>query len=420
MTVLAALVWAALSQPNVILISADTLRADHLGCYGYSFPVSPNIDRLAAEGLLFEDMSCEVPLTSPSFVSMMTSLPPRMTGATRNGLALPADVPTVAEQFRAAGYETVAVLSNWTLKAHLSGLGRGFDVYEDRFHKRRWGIVKAERDGDEVARIALELLAARDPSRPLFAWFHFSDPHAPYNVHRDFNPSKALATSSARGAKKSLRYDSEIAYMDYWIGKLMDALPKENTFIVFVADHGESLWEHDYLGHGRRIYQTCLHIPFAVRGPGIEPGRSRIPARGVDVGPTLLGLAGIARLEGMQGADLLRDAVAADRVRVVETYGGAVPKLPGAKNMMADAGPQRQGVAVEGWKLILDGPRAELYRLADDPMETRNLAAEHPGKVAELRALIAEWDEATPRRVAGKENLSGDDKDALESLGYIK
>ena len=420
MLALAALVWAAVSAPNVILISADTLRADHLGCYGYAYPTSPNLDRLASESLVFDDMICEVPLTSPSFTSMMTSLPPRMTGATRNGLALPKDVPTTAEQFRAAGYETMAVLSNWTLKEHLSGLARGFDAYEDEFHKKRWGIIKAERDADEVTRIALELLARRDPVKPLFAWFHYSDPHAPYNLHRDFNPSNDAGKSKARGARKAVRYDSEIAYMDHWMGMLLDALPKENTFIVFVADHGESLWEHDYLGHGRRIYHTCLNVPFLVSGPGIGAGRNGAPARGVDVGPTLLGLAGLTRIEGMLGSDLLQDAIPADRVRVIETYGGAVPKLPGAKNMMADAGPQRQGVVVEGWKLILGGSMPELFYLPEDPLETLNLAAEHPWRVEQLRALITEWDKVTPRRAQGREKLSGDDEDALESLGYIK
>ncbi|HNT88169.1 MAG TPA: sulfatase-like hydrolase/transferase, partial [Candidatus Hydrogenedentes bacterium] len=147
-----ALLYSALlgTAPNVVLLSVDTLRADFLGCYGCPYPTSPHVDRLAAESLVFDDAVCEVPLTAPSMSSMLASRYPRMIGMTRNGLRLPAGIQTVAQEFQNAGYFTFCVQSNWTLKTKLSHIDRGFDVYDDHFHQKRWGILKGERSADEV------------------------------------------------------------------------------------------------------------------------------------------------------------------------------------------------------------------------------------------------------------------------------
>jgi len=406
------------ASPNVVFISCDTLRPDHLGCYGYDKNTSPSIDKLATNSLVFDDAVCEVPLTNPSFVSMMTSRVPRMLGATRNGLRLPDSVPTVADLFRAAGYQTFCVQSNWTLKARLSGLDRGFDVYDDAFHTKRWGVIISERYADAVTRIALERLAQRDPHRPFFAWIHYSDPHAPYRFHSDVNPGGKPWRRLDRANQVRALYDSEVAYMDSFVGQVLSALPAD-TYVVFAADHGESLYEHNYLGHGRRLYQSGVRIPLLVHGPGIGAGRSAAPARGLDVGPTLLGLAGLT-LPGAMGLDLLRAAPGPDRIRVVETYGGAVPRLPGARALLAGSGPQRQSVVSDGWKLIVTGPKTELYRLSDDPGELRNLAESSDDKVKALTRLIHDWNERMPRGTSHDPGLSADDLNALESLGYLK
>lgn len=411
---------AAAAAPNVVFITADTLRADQLGAYGHEHPTSPHLDALAAQSLAFDNVICEVPLTGPSFCAMLSSRYPRLTGATRNGLPLPEDVPTVAQAYKDAGYHTVAVQSNWTLKRKLSGLERGFDIYDDDFHKKRWGLIKAERDGDEVTRLALELLEQWDRSQPLFAWFHYSDPHAPYKMHRKFDVAKDLKSLDGREAKVHREYDSEVAFMDAQIGQVLAALPEENTYVVFLADHGESLWEHDYLGHGRRIYQHGLRIPLMIMGPGIAPGRNDVPARGVDVAPTLLGLAGLGPLDGATGFDLLNDDVPQDRPRVVETYGGAVPRIPGVKAIMADKGPQLMGALSNGWKLILDGDKTELYHLPTDPLELDDLSATEPDQVAALTELIHVWDVTTERLAEQDANLTDADLDALESLGYLE
>ena len=411
---------ALLASPNVVLVSVDTLRADYLGCYGQALKTSPHLDQLASESLVFEDCTCEVPLTNPSMGSMMTARFPRMTGTTRNGLRMPDGVPTVAELFRQAGYFTFCVQSNWTLKAKLSGLDRGFDLYEDDFHKKRWGIVKSERAADEVTRTAVEVLAQRDVSKPFFAWIHYSDPHAPYKLHRDYRPAGGKLWFKKNREKVRVKYASEVAFTDAQIGKLLEQLPRENTVVVFVADHGESLYEHDYLGHGRRVYRPELRIPFMVRAAGVAPGRSTAPVRGVDVGVTLLGLAGIPPVPGMAGTDVIRRPPDMARVRVFETYGGAVPNLPGVHAVMADAAPMRQGVIAGGWTLILGGGQPELYFLEEDAAELDNRAGDEEERVRNLQRLIETWDRETRRGATEGAALTQDDVHALEALGYVE
>lgn len=410
----------AVSAPrNVVFLSVDTLRADRLGCYGYALDTSPNLDRFAAESLLFEDCICDVPLTAPSFSAMLTSQFPRMVGVRRNGLRLPEHVPVVAEQFQEAGYYTFCVQSNWPLKARLSGIHRGFDDYDDDFHKGRWGAIKAERSADEVTRIALEMFARRDASRPFFAWIHYSDPHAPYVMHRGHNPAGIKAWRFRKQDRVSARYDSEVAYTDAMIAQVLAALP-ENTAVLFVADHGEALFEHGYLGHGRRIHQPGIHIPLIIRAPGLTPGRTAAPAQGIDVGPTLLGLAGLPKPQGMLGLDLIHETPPMSRTRIFETYGGAVPNVPGAKAIMAERRPMRQGAIQDGWKLDLLERKVALFYLPDDPGELVNVAAAHPDRVMALKALIKQWDAAMQHGEQEAETLSEDDIEALRSLGYIE
>ncbi len=416
------LFWGAEVPPapvNVVLLSVDTLRADRLGCYGYPLNTTPNLDRFAEDALLFEDCVCDVPLTGPSFGAMLTSRHPRMIGMKRNGLRLSADIPTVVERFQDAGYYTFCVQSNWTLKARLSGLNRGFDIYDDGFHKRRWGLIKAERQAHEVTRIALELLEQRDTSRPFFAWIHYSDPHAPYKMRRNYNPAGISAWRFRKKYRVPARYDSEVAYTDAMIAPVLAALP-ENTAVLFVGDHGEALFEHGYLGHGRRIHQPGIHIPLMIRAPGLKPGRTSVPAQGIDIGPTLLGLAGLPEIEGMLGLDLLRQGPPMSRARIFETYGGAVPRVPGAKALMADRRPLRQGVIQEGWKLVLYDRQTHLFYLPDDPGELNNIAEVHPDRVSALQVMVQQWDVVTEHGVPEAEALDADDIEALRSLGYIE
>ncbi|HNR36009.1 MAG TPA: sulfatase [Candidatus Hydrogenedentes bacterium] len=413
-----AVLAGAFAAPNVVLLSVDTLRADYLGCYGYPHPSSPVLDAFATEGLLFEDCVCEVPLTLPSFGCMFSGLYPRTTGTTKNGLRMPETKPLITEVFKKAGYQTFCVQSNWPLKGRLSGLDRGFDVYNDEFEQKRWGFMLGERNAEQVTAAGLEILGQRDPAKPFFLWIHYSDPHAPYEMHKKFNVLGQSPGSLEPRERVRAKYASEVAFTDYHIGRFLAALPGENTFVMFVADHGESLFEHNYLGHGRRIFQTNLHVPFILRGPGIAPGRSKSPVCVLDVAPTLLGMGGFSPLPGMEGRNVLLDPPGPSTVRHVETYGGAVPRLPLLRALLRNRGPQKRGIIHEGWKLIIGGG-AHLFYLPEDPKESSNLARKHPERVAALRKMIDQWDKAHPRGKACESKLSAEDVEALRGLGYL-
>lgn len=382
--------------------------------------LTPNLDAWAENALIFEDKVCEVPLTGPSFGAIFSGLPPRATGMTRNGLPMPDDVPLITEVFQQAGYHTVCVQSNWTLKRDLSRLDRGFEVYDDDFSRRRWLVLKSERRADEVTEQALDALAAWDEQQPLFLWVHYSDPHAPYRYHRRLNPHGRSPYFTSREEGIRIRYDTEVAFTDEQIGLLMEALPTENTVVVFTADHGESLFEHDYLGHGRRVNEPSMRVPFAIAGPGIEPGRTDQPVQGIDVGPTMLGLAGLPVPPGVLGLNLAVERADEGRIRFVETYGGAVPRMPGARALMADATPQRQAVYAGPWKLVVTETNNKLFHLGEDPGELANLALREPERVRAMRELLTAWEAATPRGRAEAAELTDDDLEALESLGYLE
>lgn len=407
-------------MPNVVLLSVDTLRADFLGCYGCPWDISPNIDRLAGQSMVYDNACCETPLTAPSFSAMLTSRYPRMTGAIRNGMGISENTEVITESFRSAGYHTFAVQSNWTLKGRLSGLDRGFERYDDTLEDRRWGIFNGERRAEEVTKTALDMFRERPQNKPCFAWIHYSDPHAPYRYNAGYSPVRHGLRNMDRKERARVKYASEVAYTDFHIGLLLKALP-ENTNILFAADHGESLYEHGYLGHGRYLHQPGVHIPFFVYAPEISPGRSPLPVEAMDVGPTLLGLAGLSPVDFALGRDLTKEMPAGDRPRFLETYGGAVPRLPGAKKLLRNTSPSSQAVIQDGWKLIRsEGGVTTLYYLQDDKKELKNLRATNPAKFKELNEYLDRWNNANPRVKEGAPELTAEDMEALKSLGYLE
>lgn len=406
--------------PDVVLLSVDTLRADVLGCYGCPHPVTPELDRFSETALVFDDAQCEIPLTAPSFSAMFTGRYPRELGVIRNGLKLPEDMPTLTRAFREHGYYCIAVQSNWTLRGKLCGLNRDFDVYDDELPQKRWGVYRGERRAADLLKAAEKHLKERPEGKPLFAWIHFSDPHAPYRFRRDFDPG---GTDFRKGDKKELtraRYMSEVNYCDSHVSALLRALP-ENTRILFVADHGESLHDHGYLGHGRHVYSECTRIPLMIRSPELKPGRSAYPASSLDVGVTLLALAGLPPLPGMRGANLCRAEGLPMRPRFTETYGGLVPGIPGVRQMLQDTQPLRRAVSFEGWKLhVLSSRQMELYHLTEDPGEEKDLSYRCPERIKVLKALLDEWETTCPAGRAEDASLNRDDLEALRSLGYIE
>jgi arylsulfatase A-like enzyme len=415
------LLLSSLAAPNVVLITVDTLRADHLGVYGFERNTTPNLDRLAASSLLFEDFLCEQPQTGPSLIAMHSSRLPRVTGAIRNGVPLPPGTPTAAMLFADAGYDTAAIVSNWNLKPNLSGLNPGFSHYDADFGKGRFGRERHEMTADVVTERALTWLAARDGSKPIFFWVHYMDPHAPYLNKRGFAEQLGHDTATKKRVDPPQeRYQTEVAFADQQIQRLLDALPKEDTYIIFTADHGEGLGEHGEWGHSRYLYQTTMHIPFFIHGPGIEPNRNKKPVRGIDLAPTLLGLAGIAPATSMTGLDLRKSLPDTAAPRVIETYGGEVPKGEDVREALANRPPRRQAIIQDGWKLIVsEGDAVELYNLNTDSTEEHNVASENPEKCDALHQQIKTWHEQTPRNQSTAKDLSEADLQMLEANGYL-
>lgn len=420
--VLLPILLSSLAAPNVVFVTVDTLRADHLGAYGFERNTTPNLDRLAADSLLFEDLICEQPQTAPSLIAMHCSRVPRLTGAIRNGVSLPPGTPTAAMLFAQAGYDTAAIVSNWNLKPNLSGLDPGFAHYDADFGKGRLGREHHEMTADVVSDRALAWLAGRDTAKPMFFWVHYMDPHAPYLSKKGFEAQLDVgkAPKRKRVDPPAARYQTEVAFVDQQIQRLLDALPEEDTYIVFTADHGESLGEHNTWGHTRFIYQTTMHIPLFIHGPGIEAGRSQAPVRGIDLAPTLLGLAGIAPATSMAGMDLRKAMPEMNAPRIFETYGGEVPEGKDVRDTLATRPPQRQAIIQEGWKLIANEDGSlELFNLTEDSGEKNNLASAHPDKRDALHQQLKTWHEQTPRNQSTAKDLSEADLQRLEANGYL-
>jgi arylsulfatase A-like enzyme len=247
------------------------------------------------------------------------------------------------------------------------------------------------------------------------------DPHSPYRFHSRFNPAGSTLKDLSPVARLRARYDSEVAYTDHHIGRLLEVVPRENTYIIFLADHGESLHEHNYVGHTRRLYQTTLHAPLMIAGPGISRGKFTAPVSGVDIAPTILALANLTAPWPMAGRNALAGQGNDKAPRVVELYGGDIPTGDAIYDELATRPPQLQAVYNRNWKLIESNKgHLELYDLQDDPAEEKNRAQSHPEQAAALRRHIQEWNNTIPRRQGKATSLTKADEEALKALGYIE
>ncbi len=290
-------------RPNVLLVTIDTLRADHVGSYGYKAASTPTIDALAARGVRFETSVVHTPLTGPSHASILTGQTPLVHGFRNNsGYILAPQVKTAAEDFRQAGYRTAAFVSGFPLDRRF-GFDRGFEIYDDRLPKgtdrRRTPYV--ERFADATTDAVLRWLPAPSSTTagkrtPWFLWVHYYDPHAPYE------PPADLAERFRQSP-----YDGEIAFVDRQLARLMQALDVRSetarTIVLVTADHGESLGEHGEGTHGIFVYDATLRVPWVMAGPRIAAGRvAQTVARSIDVLPTLADYAGLPPRERCRGA----------------------------------------------------------------------------------------------------------------------
>ncbi|HSG87275.1 MAG TPA: sulfatase, partial [Candidatus Limnocylindrales bacterium] len=245
--------------PDVLIVSIDTLRADRLSSAGYPRPTSPAIDRLLASGARYDRARTVEPLTNPALASVLTSVPPHEHGSTRNGIPVREELTSLPRLLDRRGFRTAAFVGNWTLKDNVSRLGEHFDHYGEVFTRRRWfGLINSEATAEDVTDEAMNWAdnwLAHHREQPFLLWVHYVEPHAPYRFHDQFAGRLGITDSDP---PRRDRYDTEIAAVDHEVGRLLERLgeeiPAERLLVFFAADHGESLGEHSYWGHGRYLY----------------------------------------------------------------------------------------------------------------------------------------------------------------------
>ncbi len=439
-------------RPSVIFILVDTLRADFLGAYGFDGPVSPNLDRLAGESVLFERAFSQAPWTKPSIASLFTSMAPETHGVlTHDGKfgggadenatgALSQEATTLAEGFSAAGYSTAAFVANpWMLREH--GFAQGFDVWD-----QRQGIGRPVR-ASVLLGAARKWLDARDREKPYFLYVHLMDVHGPYIAPeadyaavRDsagLGPDRVLTADEQVQIRPYLRrapwvqqegadrlrtwrgrYAAGVHAVDRQLGRFLDQLAKDggldDTIVVLTADHGEELADHGGWDHGHRLYDHQIRVPLIIRQPGGAGGGRRVQevVSLIDLMPTLLLRARISPPAAAQGRNLASLLDGDDGGATGTSFAGGVKWNPELRSLRAP-----------DWKLIADGTSgsAQLFDLAQDPHEQHDLAATRP---SERDALAGRLD-AHLRDLAGRPKpspasgaVSDEMKQRLEALGY--
>jgi choline-sulfatase len=390
---------------NVVLISIDTLRADHLGSYGYRASPSPTIDRLAREGTQFDNAFTSAPLTLPAHASMLTGLYPGRHGIHDNGEILPASVQTLAEAYRAGGYKTAAFIGSFILDRRF-GLSRGFEEYWGSFDLHRHagedpGAVQIR--GDQVERAA-EDWVLKSHSGPFFLFVHFYDLHGPF-----------LLPKAWRDRYPQNIYDGEIGYVDSLIARLWSALGASGlsarTLLVITADHGEGLGEHGERNHGMFVYHSTTRIPLIVRFPDGRGAGKHVASvvRLIDIAPTLLAGTRLPPLQSAEGTSLLEAIDNSSKLNVA-AYSETVYPF-----RHFHAAPLLS-LTTQDYSFI-QAPRSELYANKVDFAETHNIATENRSIVADLREKLRPFADAVRNALASAP--APDILAKLKSLGYV-
>ncbi|NCC52800.1 MAG: tetratricopeptide repeat protein [Spartobacteria bacterium] len=398
----------AKARPNVILVTLDTTRADRLGCYGYEQALTPTLNEMAAQGVLFESAFTCVPLTLPSHASMLSGLLPPEHGIHVNGQSsLSPTVETIAEKLLEKGYQNGAFLASVVLHSRY-GLAQGFSVYDDDWigDGSSGGGIRRQREGEQVVDSALAWLASCGKTNPFFCWVHLFDPHTPYLPHRDLFGDRFLENP----------YDGEIAYVDRQMARLVEFVKNANlkneTWIIVAGDHGEGLGEHDELEHGTLVYNSTLHVPliFCRVGANMDVPAVQTPVSLVDIYPTILALCGCPPTPRSFAADLT-PALSGGPVAPRQLYGET-------DNPLLTYGwcPLRVLIDSE-WKYIR-GADSELYDISTDAGETDNQAAQQPERVAMMESVLAGMESEMVLVKPDEAQMTESDRQVLASLGY--
>jgi arylsulfatase A-like enzyme len=432
---------------NVLLVTIDTLRPDHMGVYGYHRDTTPRTDALARRGVVFDEAYTYWPKTRGSFVAIMTGRLAAQSGYGRSHPLLLDFNPTLASVLREAGYDTVATVDNPNVAASL-GYAKGFDRYRETWEEE---ALATETDrARAITEDGVRFLEAASPDRPFLLWLHYVNPHTPYTppppfdtaflgdevsggppleavdgffggVHRPWEvPGRPLGYYVAQ-------YDGEIAANDAEVGRLLDALEgsavRERTLVVLTSDHGESLGEHDYFfDHGANLYDPGMRIPLVMAGPGLEAGRrSSVLATTLDLVPTILDAVKVSYPPGLSGKSLLPAAEGERRPARERLFG------QNDRNLLGSWGERFKIVATPTED---DEARYALYDREADPGETRDVGGEMPRELVVERGELEQFrkridaESVTTRRLlegrSGEEPLSPEACEKLRTLGYIQ
>ncbi|MDG2308819.1 MAG: sulfatase [Candidatus Binatia bacterium] len=441
------------AQPNVLLVSIDTLRSDHLGAYGYDRDTSPVLDRLAAEGALFESVVASSSWTLPSHTTLLTGLPPELHGVDTSEERLLTEATTLAEVLHERGYATAGFASGPYLRA-MYGHDQGFDTYdestvwpEDDIHRKP--------TSPQLETLAVNWLDAwhvKEDEKPFFVFLHMWDPHydfsppPPYDIMFDPEYEGTVTGDDFAGtdqvhkdmAARDLEhvlalYDGEIRYTDEHLGRILAALERlgvyDDTIVVVTSDHGEEFFEHGKKGHSKGLYDEVVKIPWVVRYPRRIPAGQRIgnQVRSMDVAPTILGLAGIEPPQGFGSgsANPYREHDLSGWITGARKV-ASFPDLTAFSHETMWA--HRVSVQTPKQKLIVirtpKGRTVEFYDLANDPGEKQDLTAGGPvqGKGRALLGSLRAWDQHWKGRAPLSAPIELDPKhvEQLRALGYVE
>jgi arylsulfatase A-like enzyme len=434
--------------PSVLLVTIDTLRADHLGVYGYRRKTSPNIDALAQEGTVFDAAYTFWPKTRGSFVMIHTGRRPSQNGYSRTRPVLLGFNPTIADVLQRAGYATAAFVDNPNVAAQY-GYSKGFETYRQLWEEK--ALVTEMDRAQAITEGAAGYLAAARPEKPFFLWLHYVNPHAPYTPPAPFD--KAFLDADARTGRELpvvatfhdgipkqwavdgqrrrgyyvAQYDGEIAAADQEVGRVMEALKasrvSDHTVVILTSDHGESLGEHGYyFDHGEDIFDPCLAIPLIIRLPGSTGGRrTAVLASTLDLMPTIIDAAKVSYPPDLAGSSLLPATTAGGVVGAPRLHAQNERGLTGAFDRRFKA------VATPGEA----GARMALYDRQLDPGETKDLSPQRSddlrrwGREVELFVERADREWARTRPLVeghpeGEGQMTPEACEKLRALGYVK
>ncbi len=407
-------------RDGVLLITLDTVRADHVSSYGYAKQTTPYMDSLAREGTLFENAICTASTTPVSHASILTGLnPPRNGVRFIHGFvqhSLDAKVPTAAELYARTGYRSAAFISAFPLKSTRYGLNRGFEHYDESFLEgrpdpvgRRGFVITGEsqRRAEETLRAFGDWIEREKPSN-FFAWVHLFDAHDRKLVPPDeFRSSYLREHPDVELRDRRDYYDYEISYIDRQLELTIEPLRKtcSSLLILIVSDHGEGLGDHNYAAHGDRLYQEQIRVPLILWGHGVAAGR-RIghTVSTTDILPTLLTLSGIPSPDGLDGTDIMR--IAKDRACYSETL-----------NPMIKNGPPLFALTRGRTKVIHSPPpgATQCFDLDRDPRELTDLGP----PTGPFAALLADLERITVMPSGSQEEMDQGTRENLKSLGYL-